>query len=75
MDPAATAARRDLVVKFVQSLMDEMDSRQLRGTTTHDDVLDRPILRALNDEIAKHPGGVSDAASVEEKLYDQFDIS
>jgi hypothetical protein len=66
--------RRVKLLDLVESLMQEMDRRQLRGDTTRDDVLDRPVLRALKAEMARQTDWLPKPASTEDKLYDRFKL-
>jgi hypothetical protein len=59
-------------MELVDSLMAEMDRRQLSGDTTEADVLDRPILRALKMEMAKQTDWLPKPSTTEDKLYDRF---
>jgi hypothetical protein len=64
--------RRTKLMELIDSLMAEMDRRQLSGDTTEADVLDRPILRALKMEMAKQTDWLPKPATAEDKLYDRF---
>jgi hypothetical protein len=46
-----TSRRRQLLERF-ESLLNQMNRRELRGEMTRDDILDRPILRAIRHELA-----------------------
>jgi Tubulin like len=74
MGPGAEAPRRQKLLELVDGLMQEMDRRQLRGETTREDVLDRPILRALKAEMEKQTDWLPKAASSDDKIYERFNL-
>lgn len=74
MTAEAETSRRARLLDLVESLMAEMDRRQLSGDTTDDDVLDRPILRALKAEMARQTDWLPKPTSAEDKLYDRFKL-
>jgi hypothetical protein len=74
VSPEAETSRRAKLITLIGGLLDEMDSRQLNGTLTQDDLLDRPILRALSNEIEKLTGWLPKDATTEDQLFQQFDF-
>jgi len=74
IDAETETARRTKLLQLVENLMEEMDRRQLRGETTTEDVLDRPILRALKAEMARQTEWLPKAASAEDRIYDRFNL-
>jgi len=63
--------RRARLLELIDSLVGEVGRRELRGEMTREDVLDRPILRALKLEVQNQPGGPLEMAP-DEKLYDRL---
>lgn len=72
MDAETETTRRTKLLQLFENLMEEMDRRQLRGETTTEDVLDRPILRALKAEMAKQTEWLPKVASSEDKAYERY---
>lgn len=72
MGSEVETARRAKLLELVESLMAEMDRRQLKGEISEADVLDRPILRALKMEMARNTDWLPKSATPEDKLYDRF---
>ncbi|HEX2835305.1 MAG TPA: tubulin-like doman-containing protein [Thermoanaerobaculia bacterium] len=67
-------ARRKALVALVEGLMQEMDRRQLRGDSRHEDVLDRPILRALLTELGKQTEWLPKGETSEDRIYERFNL-
>ena len=74
MDGEAETSRRAKLLELLDRFLEEMDRRQLRGETTQEDVLDRPILRALRAEMARQTDWLPKASSAEDKLYERFNL-
>jgi hypothetical protein len=65
--------RRTLISQF-ESLLVQMGRREMRGEMTREDILDRPIFRALIVELGKEGTGIGDEADRDStgSLYDAF---
>jgi hypothetical protein len=74
MDAEAETARRGKLLALVDGLLEEMDRRQLRGDTTQEDTLDRPILRALRAEMARLTDWLPKPTTTEDKIYERFNL-
>lgn len=74
MDRETEASRRAKLLELIERLLEEMDRRQLRGETTTEDVLDRPILRALKAEMSRLTDWMPKLSSAEDKLYERFNL-
>lgn len=70
----AEGNRRAQLLSLIDGLMDEMDRRKLRGETTREDTLDRPILRAMKAELESQPEWLPRKAGSDEKLYERFNL-
>jgi hypothetical protein len=66
--------RREKLLGLIDGLLGEMESRQLNGTMTQEDTLDRPILKALRVEIARQTEWLPKATTTEDKLFDRFNF-
>ena len=73
MDADAETSRRTKLIALIEGLLEQMDRRQLRGETTLEDILDRPILRALKMEVERHTEWLPKNVTTEDKLYVDFD--
>ncbi|HET9767835.1 MAG TPA: hypothetical protein VFS60_13350, partial [Thermoanaerobaculia bacterium] len=71
LGPALQSGRRTQLFELLDSLMGEVGRRELRGEMTREDVLDRPILRALKRELESLDGGAL-ALTPDERLYDRL---
>jgi hypothetical protein len=56
----AEKERRQTLISQSESLLNQMGRREVRGEMTREDLLDRPILRALMVELRKESAGTSD---------------
>ncbi|MBV9492821.1 MAG: hypothetical protein JOZ54_01140, partial [Acidobacteria bacterium] len=74
MDSPTELARREKLLQLFDGLLEEMDRRQLRGETSLEDVLDRPILRALQIELQKQTDWLPKASSKEDEIYRRFNL-
>ena len=69
----ATQERRSQLLAMIDSLLAEVGRRELRGEMTREDVLDRPVLRALKVEVEDHLGDAL-APARDERLYDRLNF-
>jgi hypothetical protein len=74
MNAEAETTRRAKLLELVARLLEETDRRQLRGETTPEDMLDRPILRALKAEMERRTDWLPKTDSADDKLYDHFNL-
>lgn len=75
LDSTQEEQRRMKLQEFTESLLSAMGRRELRGEMAREDSLDRPILRALQEEL-KHVGaGKPSTASPDERLYEGLRLS
>ena len=74
MDAATETSRRADLMESVKHLMDAMDLWKLDGNTTAEDILDGPIVRALNEQLARGTDWLHKASSTEDKSYKSFNV-
>lgn len=74
MDAAAETSRRTKLLVLIDSLLARSDRGELRGEMSHDDVLDRPILRALKAELARQTDWLPKATAAEDRTYEGFNL-
>ena len=66
--------RRKALADLVDSLMSQMGRRELRGELAREDVLDRPVLRALKVELEKPSLWAARPVSTDERLFDRLNF-
>lgn len=72
LDPATDGARRLEVLEPFKARLENMGLRQLHGETTREDDLDRPVLRALLQELEQVRRAQTVVTSPDEDLYDRL---
>ncbi len=71
LGPDAEQERRQSLISQLETLLNQMNRREMRGSMSREDVLDRPILRAFLAELHKGLGAVGATGG----LYDGIDVS
>ncbi len=74
MGPEGEAARRDELVQRLETLLNQMNRREMRGAMSREDVLDRPVLRALIAELKVGTGIAVSSRAAAGGLYDAVEL-
>ncbi len=73
MGAEGEAERRGSLVEQLETLLNQMNRREIRGAMTRGDVLDRPVLRALISELREGKGLDLTSREGAGGLYDELD--
>jgi len=73
LTPEAAGERRRILLELVDDLLGKKGLRELHGEITREDLLDRPILRAMKAELQKDAALRPDGMATDEALYDRLE--
>ncbi|MEE8523277.1 MAG: tubulin-like doman-containing protein, partial [Thermoanaerobaculia bacterium] len=74
LGPEREAERRSALVDQLEILLNQMNRRELRGEMTREDILDRPVLRALITELQEGKGLEIPSRAAAGGLYDHLKL-